>query len=110
MGFEYVISPLAGIQQRAGTIGVTYDAGTIPSTAVAAARSADVAIVFASLMQGEFKDRLTLELFPTDTLIIELVAAANPNTIVVLNTGSAATMPWLNRVKGVLQVWYPGQE
>ena len=38
------------------------------------------------------------------------MAAANPNTIVVLNTGSAVTMPWLSSVKGVLEAWYPGQE
>ena len=38
------------------------------------------------------------------------MAAANPNTIVVLNTGSAVTMPWLSAVKGVLEAWYPGQE
>ncbi len=44
------------------------------------------------------------------TTLISAVAAANPNTIVVLNTGSAVTMPWLSSVKGVLEAWYPGQE
>ena len=38
------------------------------------------------------------------------MAAANPNTIVVLNTGSAVTMPWLNSVAGVFESWYPGQQ
>jgi beta-glucosidase len=38
------------------------------------------------------------------------VASANPNVIVVLNTGSAVTMPWLDKVKGVVEAWYPGQE
>lgn len=34
----------------------------------------------------------------------------NPSTVVVLNTGSAVTMPWLNQVKGVIEAWYPGQD
>ena len=42
--------------------------------------------------------------------LIAAVAAANPNTIVVLNTGSAVTMPWVDSVKGILEAWYPGQE
>ena len=42
--------------------------------------------------------------------MIKSVAAANPNTIVVLNTGGPVLMPWLSSVKGVLEAWYPGQE
>jgi beta-glucosidase len=41
--------------------------------------------------------------------LIEAVARANPNTVVVLNTGAPVLMPWLDRVKAVLQMWYPGQ-
>ncbi|MGH1559798.1 glycoside hydrolase family 3 protein [Caulobacter segnis] len=37
------------------------------------------------------------------------VARANPNTVVVLNTGAPVLMPWIDRVKAVLQMWYPGQ-
>nr|WP_255528251.1 glycoside hydrolase family 3 C-terminal domain-containing protein [Streptacidiphilus sp. P02-A3a] len=46
----------------------------------------------------------------SENSLISAVAAANPNTVVVLNTGSAVTMPWLSSVKGVLEAWYPGQE
>jgi beta-glucosidase-like glycosyl hydrolase len=106
----YVVTPLAGIRERAGHARVTYADGTNPVRTIQAARSADVAVVFASSMQGEFKDRPTIELFPTDTATIELVSHVNPNTVVVLNTGSAVTMPWLDDVAGVLQAWYPGQE
>jgi beta-glucosidase len=42
--------------------------------------------------------------------LIEKVAAANPNTVVVLNTGAGVQMPWLNKVRGVLEMWFPGQE
>ena len=41
--------------------------------------------------------------------MIRSVAAANPNTVVVLNTGGPVLMPWLSSVKGVLEAWYPGQ-
>jgi hypothetical protein len=42
--------------------------------------------------------------------LIEEVSAANPNTVVVLNTGGPVTMPWLSKVRGVFATWYPGQE
>jgi len=42
--------------------------------------------------------------------LIERVANANPRTVVVLQTGSPVTMPWLDKVAGVIQAWYPGQE
>src|SRR6185437_11682253 len=42
--------------------------------------------------------------------LIEAVAQANRRTVVVLNTGGAVLMPWLNRVSGVLETWYPGQQ
>ncbi len=42
--------------------------------------------------------------------LIERVAAVNPRTIVVLNTGSPVAMPWRDRVRGIVEMWYPGQE
>jgi beta-glucosidase-like glycosyl hydrolase len=104
-----VVTPYAGIDE-ATTATLTYDDGANPVSSALTAQAADVALVFVALKQGEFKDRLTLELFPTDTALIESVTLANPNTVVVLNTGSAVTMPWLHKVAGVLQAWYPGQE
>jgi beta-glucosidase len=75
-----------------------------------AARSADVAIVFAGDEEGEGNDRPNLSLPNEQDTLISRVARANPNVIVVLNTGSAVTMPWLDKVKGVIEAWYPGQE
>lgn len=81
--------------------------------AVKLAAEADVALVFAG-MSGEWDsegfDRPDLELPGEQNVLISQVAAANPNTIVVLNTGSAVTMPWLEQVAAVLQASYPGQE
>ncbi len=81
----------------------------IPS-AVAAARKADVAIVFANDAQGEGMDRTSLDLQGDQNPLIEAVAQANRNTIVVLNTGGPVLMPWLHDVQGVLETWYPGQQ
>jgi len=53
-------------------------------------------------------DRLYLGLPSDQDALIEAVAKANPHTVVVLNTGGAVTMPWLDRVAGVLEMWLPG--
>jgi beta-glucosidase len=78
--------------------------------AVDLAESADVAIVFVSNLEAEGEDLNNIDLRSDANDLITAVAAANPNTIVVLNTGSAVTMPWLDQVKGVFEAWYPGQE
>ena len=77
--------------------------------AVAAARHADVAIVFANDAQGEGMDRTSLSLPGDQDQLISAVANANRRTIVVLNTGGPVLMPWLHKVDGVLEAWYPGQ-
>jgi beta-glucosidase len=59
---------------------------------------------------GESLDRGSLSLPQNQDQLIRAVARANPNTIVVLTTGSAVTMPWLNQVAGVMESWYPGGE
>lgn len=76
--------------------------------AVALARQSDVAVVFVNQVTGEEMDRDSYALPADQDALIEAVAAANRNTIVVLNTGGAVAMPWLARVKGVVQMWYPG--
>ncbi len=77
--------------------------------AVAAARNADVAVVFANDAQGEGMDRTSLDLQGDQDQLIQAVARANRHTIVVLNTGGPVLMPWLDDVQGVLETWYPGQ-
>jgi beta-glucosidase len=78
--------------------------------AVAAARKADVAVVFANDAQGEGMDRTGLSLPGDQNDLIDAVAHANRHTVVVLNTGGAVLMPWLNDVSGVVEAWYPGQQ
>jgi beta-glucosidase len=104
------VTPLQGIQAAApsGTT-VTYNDGSSDSSAASAAAAASVAVVFVSLGESEGSDLSSIDLGTAQDNLITSVAAANPNTVVVLNTGSAVTMPWLSSVKGVLEAWYPGQ-
>ncbi|HWQ15760.1 MAG TPA: glycoside hydrolase family 3 C-terminal domain-containing protein [Roseiflexaceae bacterium] len=77
------------------------------------AAQADVALVFVGLngdWESEGHDRPDMELVGAQNALVAAVAAANPRTIVVLQTGSPVTMPWLEQVAAVVQAWYPGQE
>ena len=81
--------------------------------AAAVAEEADAAVVVVGLddeWEGEGRDRVDMELPGRQAELIERVAAANRNTVVVLNAGSAVAMDWVDRVPAVLEVWYPGQE
>jgi beta-glucosidase len=78
--------------------------------AAAVAAKSDVAVVYANDFESEGGDLSNIDLPGDQNQLIDAVAAANPNTVVVLNTGSAVTMPWLDKVKGVFEAWYPGQE
>jgi beta-glucosidase len=105
------VTPLQGITAAAPSgVTVNYNNGSSDSSAATLAASSSVAVVFASDNESEGSDLTSIDLGTTDDNLISAVAAANPNTIVVLNTGSAVTMPWLSQVKGVLEAWYPGQE
>ena len=81
--------------------------------AAAAAAAADVAVVIVGTsdeFETEGEDRTTMALPGDQDALVAAVVAANPNTIVVLNCGSPVTMPWLDAVPAVLQLWFPGQE
>lgn len=101
-------SPLKAIRNRARDAKVSYDAGTDPAAAASAARSSDVAIVFANQPTSEGSDLPNLSLPGNQDALVAAVAAANPHTIVVLETGGPVTMPWLKNVAAVMEIWYPG--
>jgi beta-glucosidase len=101
-------SPLKAIQAAAPGATVTYVDGTDPKAAAAAAGGADVAIVFATQWMIEGYDAQSLSLPDGQDGLIAAVAAANPHTVVVLETGNPVTMPWLAQVSAVLEAWYPG--
>lgn len=76
--------------------------------AVAATTGADAAVVFVNRIAGEDMDHATLGLPGDQDQLIAAVAAANPRTVVVLNTDGPVAMPWLGSVGAVLQSWYGG--
>jgi beta-glucosidase len=106
----YVVTPLQGITNRAAGVTVKYDSGSSTTRAASLAKNSDIAVVFADDPESEGSDLSNIGLPGSQNSLISAVAAANPRTIVVLNTGSAVTMPWLSQVAGVFEAWYSGQE
>ena len=98
--------------------GLVVGAGPVPAgdhveLAAAAARAADVAVVIVGTdddWETEGEDRTSMALPGDQDDLVRAVVAANPRTIVVLNSGSPVLMPWLDDVPAVLQLWFPGQE
>jgi beta-glucosidase len=88
---------------------VDFDPGMSAREAALLAARVDVAVVFGIRVESEGFDNPDLSLPWGQDALIEAVATANPNTIVVLETGNPVAMPWLDRVKGVVQAWFPGQ-
>ena len=84
--------------------------GDAIAEAVAAARACQVAVVFAADYSAETFDRPSLSLPGDQDALIAAVAAANPRTVVVLNTGGPVLMPWLGSVSSVLEAWYSGEQ
>jgi beta-glucosidase len=109
-------SPLNAIQAKVPAVKVKYDDGTAASSAAALAAASNVVIVFVSQWESEGMDVPSLNF--TDVIhtppidqdsLVNAVAAANPNTIVVMENGGPKVMPWLASVSAVLEAWYPGQ-
>ena len=101
-------SPLRALQTKLPNAKIDFDSGTDPKSAANLAKSADLAIVFAYQWLAEDMDVPSLSLPNNQDALIEQVAAANPHTIVVLETGTAVTMPWIDKVAGVVEAWYAG--
>ena len=80
------------------------------AAAVKAARSAQVAVVFAADYSGETFDRPSLNLPGDQNALIQAVASVNPRTVVVLDTSGPVLMPWVDRVPSILEAWYPGEQ
>jgi beta-glucosidase len=112
-------TPLPGEASTSGMIGSKvrlgwqHPADAIPSAmqeAAVLARLSDVAVVVVRDYRNEHADLPSLTLSNEQDLLIQVVAAANPRTIVALATGGLALMPWLDQVPAVLESWYGGQE
>jgi len=101
-------SPLKALRAKLPNTKIDFDSGTDGKSAVSLAKNSDIAIVFAYQWIAEGMDLPNLSLPDNQDALIEQVAAANPNTIVVLETGTAVTMPWIDSVAGVVEAWYAG--
>jgi beta-glucosidase len=103
-------SPLKAVSAKIPTANVQFDSGENPGAAAELAKKSDVAIVFAHQWSSEGMDLPSLSLPENQDALIEKVAAANPRTIVVLETGTAVTMPWIDRVSGIVEAWFAGSK
>ena len=108
--FYHPYPPLAAIRARAPNTHVDFVAGNDHAAAAAAARGADAVVVFAEQWNAESRDAPDLMLPSGQNELISAVAAANPRTVVVLETGDPVAMPWLGQVGSVMEAWYPGAE
>jgi beta-glucosidase len=109
-------SPLAAIQAKAPNAKVQFADGSDAAAAASLAASSQVAIVFVNQWASEGMDETSLALndlvdtTPIDQdALVAAVVAANPHTIVVVESGGPILMPWLGQVNAVLEAWYPGQ-
>jgi beta-glucosidase len=103
-------SPLKAVRAADPAAQVTFDSGADLAAAAAVARKADVAIVFVYRWMSEGDDLPNLSLPGNQDALVEQVADANPRTIVVLETGTAVVMPWIDKVAGVIEAWYAGSK
>ncbi|MDA3656624.1 beta-glucosidase [Mycobacterium xenopi] len=102
-------SPLTELRKMLPHNTIEFDPGISPAEAALTARRADIAVVFAVRVEGEGFDNADLALPWGQDAVIEAVAEAQPNTVVVLETGNPTAMPWREKVNAILQAWYPGQ-
>jgi beta-glucosidase len=107
--YVFPSSPLAELRKLLPDAQIEFDPGYTPAEAALMAKRSDVVIAFGIRVEGEGFDSADLSLPWGQDAVIEAVASVNPNTIVVLETGNPASMPWRNQVKAIVQAWYPGQ-
>jgi beta-glucosidase len=105
---SHPVSALAALRAALGGR-LKYANGSNLDSAADLAGQCDLAVVVVNDVESEHVDRTTLSLPLHENALVAAVAAANPHTIVVLETGSAVLMPWLAQVGAVLETWYPGQ-
>ena len=103
-------SPLEELRRLLPGAHIEYDPGMSPAESALTARRADLVIVFGIRLEGEGFDNPDLSLPWGQDEVIAAVAAVNPNTVVVLETGNPVAMPWRDQVRAVVEAWYPGQE
>ncbi|MFD9003429.1 glycoside hydrolase family 3 C-terminal domain-containing protein [Streptomyces sp. NPDC059582] len=118
ISLTHVFALPEGIPLKAVAFALAHQAPRRPADeliaeAVEAARAADTAVVVVATterVESEGFDRKDLRLPGHQDDLVRAVAAANPNTVVVVNSGSPVELPWRDDVAAVLLSWFPGQE
>ncbi len=101
-------SPMKALERLQPSAKFNFSSGDDLSEASQLAKRSDIAIVFVTQYMSESVDAPSLSLPHNQDALVSAVAAANPNTVVVLETGGPVSMPWIGDVKAVLASWYPG--
>jgi beta-glucosidase len=101
-------SPLHAIRCESGAASVTFLDGSDKAAVRREAQEADAVILFVESWRSEGQDLTSLTLDNNQDSLIETAAGANANTVVVIESGGAVKMPWLEQVGGVLAAFYPG--
>jgi len=101
-------APLSAIKALASLAEVSYYDGDDPAVAAKLAAASEAVIVFAQQWSSEARDVPNLHLPDRQDELIDVVAAANRNTVLVLETGGMVLMPWVKKVGAILEAWYPG--
>ena len=101
-------APLAAILAKDPTAHIVFDDGRYPKNSARLAAQSDVVVLFAWQWATEGIDLPDLTLPQGQDALIAAVTAANPHTIIVLETGGAVAMPWLGKAAAVVEAWYPG--
>ena len=99
--------PLNALKAELPRARIAFDAGADPTSAAALAAKSDIAVVFVTQHDSEGYDG-SLDLAGNQDALVSAVAAANPKTIVVVESGGAIYMPWAARVPAILEAFYPG--
>ena len=102
-------SPLKALQAALPGTAISFDDGSDAAHAAEAAKKADLVILYAVKPEMEGVDHADFSLPHGQDALIEAVAAANPKTVIVLQTGNPVAMPWLDKVGAVLEAWFSGQ-
>ncbi|MFJ5971532.1 glycoside hydrolase family 3 protein [Streptomyces sp. NPDC093060] len=118
VSLTYVVRFPENIRMKVVTFGLAHsgpqrDPDELIAEAVEAARGADTAVVMVATtdrVESEGFDRTDLRLPGRQDDLVRAVAAANPNTVVIVNSGSPVELPWRDEVAAVLLTWFPGQE
>lgn len=106
----YTVDPVDGIRKRVGAkVTVSFEEGTDTAKAASLAHDSDVAVVMVGDNEREGRDH-PIALEGNQDRLVQAVAAANPHTVVVIKSGSAVLMPWVEKVPAILEAWYPGEE